>query len=255
MNILKNIDFTDFYFNGHYLSEFGGIVGGTERLKEYPLLPNRVYITDHAAHQDGEYVFGSYLEPRTFEVPVFFEELDKAGLRSIASWLSTKEDAWFWYKDDNLKIKCSLDGESLLESVAGYDGQVFLKFISHDPYFYQIEESQIIKQNLTSILNEFVLENIGNQECFPTIEIVGTGEIKVSVLNTLKTITYTTCTISDVVSKITLNSKTCECTLGSGANWFDSFDGEFPVLPVGDYVLKIEGSIQTVKMNSNYRWI
>ena len=255
MNLINNIDFYDFYFNGHYLSEFGGIVGGSEPLKQYPLLPNRTYITDKAADQDGVYVFGSYLEPRTFEVPVFFENIDEHGLRNIAAWLNSEEDQWFHYKDDDLKIKCSVDGEGTLETIAGLDGQTYIKFIAHDPYYYKLSEEQIIKTNLSGTSNEFLLTNIGNQKCFPTIKIIGSGDITVSILNTDKTITYSSCTITSVVSAVTLDSLYCNCLSGSGANWFDKFDGTFPLFPSGKFVLKIEGPISAVYISPNYRWI
>lgn len=89
MDKIKNINFYDFSFNGKKISEMGGIVGGSEPLTSYPLLPQRSYVTDRAIDQDGQTVFQSYLEPRTFEVPVFFEEIDKAGIRRIAAWLDT----------------------------------------------------------------------------------------------------------------------------------------------------------------------
>lgn len=255
MNLLGNIDFYDFYFNGHYLSEFGGMVGGTEPLKQYPILPNRSYITDKAALQDGVYVFGSYLEPRVFEVPIFFEKIDTAGIRNIASWLNTPQDEWFHYKGDDLKIKCALDGESLLETLSGPDGQGYLKFIAHDPYYYQLEEEVIDNLTVSGTSNEYLLNNIGNQPCYPQIKITGSGTIKVSVLNTDKTETYSSCTISEVVSGTMIDSLYCNCYLQSGANWFDKFEGDFPVLPPGYYVLKIEGTVNSVVVTPNYRWI
>ena len=62
-----------------------GIIGGSDPLTSYPLLPSRTYVTDRAIGQDGMTVFESYLEPRTFEVPVFFENIDDGGIRKIAS--------------------------------------------------------------------------------------------------------------------------------------------------------------------------
>lgn len=85
MNILENINFYDFSFNGKKLSDFDGIIGGSDPLTSYPLLPSITYVTDRAIGQDGMTVFESYLEPRTFEVPVFFENIDDGGIRKIAS--------------------------------------------------------------------------------------------------------------------------------------------------------------------------
>lgn len=255
MNLLKNIDFLDFYFNGHFLSEFGGIVGGTEPLKQYPLLPTRVYVTDRAATQDGLYVFGSYLEPRVFEVPVFFEDIDSVGLRKISAWLNSESESWFYFKGDDIKIKCAVDGEYLLETISGENGAAYIKFIAHDPYYYALEEEPISYTGLSGTTNEFLMENIGNQPCFPNMRIISGGDITVSILSEDKSTTISQCTVTDVVGAFTLDSFYCNCLSGSGANWFDLFDGEFPVFPSGNFVLKIDGDIDQVDITPNYRWI
>lgn len=255
MNLLKNIDFLDFYFNGHYLSEYGGIVGGTEPLKQYPLLPTRVYVTDRAANQDGVYVFNSYLEPRIFEVPVFFEDIDSVGLRKISAWLNSENDTWFYFKGDDLKIKCSIDGEYLLDTITGDNGVVYLKFIAHDPYYYALDEDEISYTGLSGSTHEFLFVNSGNQPCFPQMRIMSSGDITVSVLSENKTNVITQCTISDVVNAVNLDSVNCNCLSGSGANWFDLFDGDFPVFPDGSSILRIDGLVNRVDITPNYRWI
>lgn len=254
MNLLRNIDFIDFYFNGHYLSEFGGIVGGTDPLKQYPLLPTRSYITDKATGQDGVYVFGSFLEPRAFEVPVFFENIDYAGLRNIAAWLNTPEDTWFYFKGDDLKIKCSVDGEYLLDSLSGENGQVYLKFIAHDPYYYQINEDIIVFDNLQTGEKDFLIENIGNQPCYPTFTFY--SDVQVWILTEDKNTIISECLVNNIPSgSVVIDSYNCNCLTGAGANWFNQFWGEFPVLPTGKFCLRVSGNTQRIEIQPNFRWI
>lgn len=254
MNLLRNIDFIDFNFNGKWLSDFGGIVGGTEPLKQYPLLPTRSFITDRAADQDGQYVFDSYLEPRVFEVPVFFEDIDKAGLRNIAAWLNVEKESWFYFKDDDVKIKCMIDGEYLLDTLSGGNGQVYLKFIAHDPYYYAIDNTVITKQHTESgTIFDVDITNSGNSKSFPTVKVYGTGDIVLQVIVSENILTE--CTITDVISNATVDSLYCNCLSGSGANWFDHFDGTFPEFPTGQFTLRISGTSSKVEITPNYRWI
>lgn len=257
MHDIGNIDFYDFYYNGHYLSEFGGIVGGSERLSNYPLLPSRQYVTDRAIGQDGATVFDSYLEPRKFEVPVFFEQIDYAGLRNIASWLNTKEPVDFYYKNDTLKISCVLDSAGTdLASIAGEDGQTSLKFIAHDPFYYQLEEDELSYDNLSGSF-AVDLENLGNVECYPQIEIIGTGDITVTCSDSDGNV-LTTCTVSDVTSGCVIDGIYHTLTLASGANWINLFDGAFPIFPVGNFHLDItssENNLIRVNISPRYRFI
>lgn len=258
MNLLKNIDFMDFYFNGHWLSEFGGIVGGTEPLKQYPLLPTRSYVTDRAANQDGQYVFGSYLEPRIFEVPVFFENIDDAGLRNIAAWLNSKEASWFYYKNDTLKIKCMIDGEYLLDTISGENGQVYLKFIAHDPFYYEIDQTVTeLKNTSNASVFSSTITNLGNQVSYPSIKVYGTGDIVIQTIipDGADEIVYSECTVTDVIAATTVDSLYCNCLSASGANWFSHFDGTFPVFPPGTFILRISGNTTKVEVTPNYRWV
>lgn len=253
MNKIKNIDFTDFYFNGHWLSEFGGMIGGTEPIKDYPLLPEREYITDRAINQDGETLFNSYLKTRTFEVPIFFENIDQVGIRKIAQWLNSPSPDWFYYRNDSLKIKCVLDsGGSNLESLAVYGGTANLKFIAFDPYYYQLTNTVIEKNNIATTKTSLSYVNEGS-ECFCVLKLWGSGTIKVTVYKDSDV--FKSCTVTDVVSGIIIDSLNHTCDAISGANKLDFFDGEFPTIPNGNYKIMIEGNISTLYFLPIYRFI
>lgn len=253
MNLIKNIDFTDFYFNGHWLSDFGGMIGGTDPIKEYPLLPEREYITDRAINQDGETLFNSYLKTRTFEVPIFFESLDDVGIRQIAQWLDSPSPSWFYFKNDTLKIKCVLDsGGSNLENLAIYGGTTSLKFLAFDPFYYELKETYVEKTGLTTTSTTLSYKNKG-YESFCELKLWGSGTINITVYKDKDV--YKTCTITDVVSGIILNSVNHTCTSISGANKLDFFDGQFPTIPSGNYKIAIEGNVSTIYFYPYYRFI
>lgn len=140
MRDIDKIDFYDFNFNGHYLSEFGGIVADNEGGKiTYSLLPEREYVINHPFECDSTFVFKSRLKPRIWEVPIFFNDLDYAGIRKIAGWLNSPTTSQFFYKGDSLMINARINSEAInLGTYSGQEGLTKLQFIAHDPYYYDI---------------------------------------------------------------------------------------------------------------------
>lgn len=230
-------------------------------MSKYPLLPSREYTTDRVIGQDGETVFSSRLEPRVFEVPVFFNKIDDIGLRKIAGWLNTKTDQWFFYKGDNLKIKCTLDSNGTVLESLGYsenrvdNGSISLKFIAHDPYFYEINETIHNYESLTLTTNRFNLLNSGNEVVFPHISIWGTGNITINVYEENLSQLYTSCTVNNLVSGVELDTKYRTCLTQSGGQMFNNFSGNFPLLPVGNYILEVIGSVLKVTVNPHFRYV
>lgn len=256
MNVLKNIDFYDFSFNGKKLSEFHGIVGGSEPLTTYPLLPSRVYITDRAIGQDGMTVFDSYLEPRTFDIPVFFEDIDSAGIRNIASWFDVEEPAWFQFENDDVRIKCCLDSNgSALETIMGADGQANLKFIAHDPYYYEAIPTVHEYTGLSGSSFTQSYENKSQSISYPRIEIYGTDEIGITIKNSSGDI-VSECTMSNVKSGVIIDSMSGDVFGASGASYYNNFSGTLPKIPKNDnYSLEVTGTVTRIKFTPNYRWI
>ena len=259
MNLVSNLDFMDFYFNGHWLSEFGGMIGGKEGLSDYPLLPSRVYTTDRAIKQDGVTVFDSYLEPRVFEVPIVFEDIDYKGLRAISGWLNSKTDQWFYYKDDTLKIRCALDNSANDIEFLGFSngkrgGETSLKFIAHDPYYYELDETIYDYKNLTNTTNTYNLTNTGNEFSFPVFSIWGTGTIAIKLYDA-DNFLISTCTVSNLTTGFVLDSKSRTCYTQSGAPHFNSFEGRYPLFPVGNYKVEVIGSATDIKITPRYRFV
>ena len=253
MRKFDGLDFFDFTFNNKKLSDFGGYVGNTsDGYKTYSVLPTRQRTKDKPLNSDITYEFSSSLNPRTFEVPIIFEQLHDGDLRAIASWLDSPTPSKFMFEGDDVYINATLDETDFnAESVTGQDGIITLKFVCNDPFYY---ENKLTKHTITQ--DEFVsgqvytFDNYGYGELYPNIWIACTGDIKIEVLDSDNKV-YTTTNITDIVGGVKINSTTLECTLQSGASHFAHID-RFPVIPYGEFGIKVTGSNLT-NMTIEYR--
>lgn len=138
---IDSINSSDFYFNGHWLSEFNGKIGGKNGLSDFSILPSKEIKTEKILGVDGEYVTNSTYNPRSFIIPVFFEKIDD--MRNIASWLNVKQPTDFYFNDGNLKIK-AVFSDALDLSHGIYNnfvaGDMEIKFTAYDPYFKAIND-------------------------------------------------------------------------------------------------------------------
>lgn len=254
MNILSDINFFDFYYNGHYLSEFGGYVGSTDGgFKKYSLLPSRTYVTDKPLNYDGTIVFDSYLEPRTFRVPIVFESIDDAGIRAIAGWLNTKKDEKFYFADDSLYINCVLDSNATdFDSISGVDGECELNFLANDPYYYSLNPSNYVFSNVSK---ETLLPmmNGGNVECFPKIK-VSTSQSFILNVHDINTNIIQQFSVTSPMSPTTIDSKYCTCVSGN-YNLFNNTEGKFPVFPPGVFYISFNIDIKEVTLDFVPRYI
>ena len=254
MNILSDINFFDFYYNGHYLSEFGGYVGSTDGgFKKYSLLPSRTYVTDKQLNYDGNIIFDSYLEPRSFKVPIVFESIDDAGIRTIAGWLNTKTDEKFFFADDTLYINCVLDSnETDLDSISGVDGECELTFLANDPYYYSMNTSNYIFQDVTGG-TLLPMINGGNAECYPKIKIMTSQSFVMSVYD-INSKVIQQFSVTSPMSPVTIDSKYCTCFSGS-YNLFNNTEGKFPVFPSGVFYISFNTDIKEVDVDFVPRFI
>lgn len=241
MQKFKSLDFYDFEFNNKRLSEFEGYVGSSDGgFKTYSILPSRSYVTERPLNTDVTMVFNSSLEPRVFDVPVVFEQFEDGDLRAIAKWLNSPTPSEFRWVGDTVYINACLDSQDFnAQSISGQDGQVSLKFICFDPYYYDNNLTQYTITNLTSgKVYSYTNEGVGDLEPYMTISCNGT--IKIEILDSKGNV-YTTTNITDITGGVIIDSYKLECTLMSGAPHFAYIDS-FPMLPEGNFSLKITGS-------------
>lgn len=241
MNKFEGLTFDDFIFNGKKLSEFGGYVGSTDSgLKTYSLLPTRSYVTDKPLGSNITTVYDSSFEPRTFEVPIVFDQLTDGKMREIAMWLDSPTPSKFQWVEDNVYINACLDATDFnVQSSSGQDGQIPLKFICFDPFYYDLNETQYTLTTVTSG-NAYSYTNNGYGELPPNITISCGGTVKIEVLDSSNAV-YTTTNITNITAGVKINSETLECTLLSGASHFQYIDN-FPMIPQGQFKIKFTGS-------------
>lgn len=245
----SNIHFDDFEYDGKKLSEFGGFVGSEKGLKQYPLIPNRNYVTDKPIGSNVTTVFDSSLEPRPFEVPIVFEELTDGKIREIAMWLDSPTPKKFMYVGDSVYINACLDGDFEFQSSSGVDGQVELKFIAYNPFYFSNTECN---QTISSLVSgtEYKYTNNGYYDLEPYITIGCTGDIKLEILDSNKNV-YTTTNVTDITGGVIIDSLNEDCTLLSGASHFSKIDN-FPLLSRGDFYIKVTGT-SLANLNIKYR--
>jgi predicted phage tail component-like protein len=249
MKNLTDISFQNFYFNGHWLSEFEGEIGGKSGLSPFSILPSREIKTEKITGLDGEIVYSSSYNPRTFVVPVYFKNINR--IREIAGWLSTSQPVDFYYEGDTVKIKAmfdsAVDAETyILETLLA--GVTELKFICHDPVFTWITET--VKRYTTS-LTSFTLFNDGNLESYPQIKIEGKGNISVGVNGKSFSITGLSSTTTDFMYIDGLYMTVYKNT----TNYLPNFTGIFPVLKAGNNTIAVTGTCTALEILNRSRWI
>lgn len=242
MDKLRMASYDNFYFNGKSIKDLGGFVGSKDGgLKTYPVIPSRQYTVDHAINQDGETVYSSRLEPRVWEVPVFFPDLSEIGLRKVAAWLNSPVPSKFYYEGDDLAIDCVLDSQSFdAETITGIDVGFALKFISHSVYYYQLNPTTKTISPLTSNV-KYTCENDSTVEIFPHLTIACSGDIVLKVYDA-KDKLLSTSNIKAIVGGVKIDMQNMDCALMSGAPHFANID-VFPTFPeTGDFKIEVQGT-------------
>ena len=90
---------------------------------------------------------------------------------------------------------------------------------------------------------------------FPFISIWGTGNISIKTYEENLSKLYTSCTVNSLVSGVELDTKYRTCLTQSGGQMFNNFSGNFPLLPVGNYILEVIGSVSKVTVTPHFRFV
>jgi phage-related protein len=260
----NSIDSLDFYFNGRWLSDLGGIIAGQNGLSPFSLIPQLDIKTEKVLGRDGELVYDATYNPRTFTIPVMFS--DATRIREIASWLNTKKAMPFYLKNDTVQIDCLIDS-ALDLNVISYQGLVELKFIAHSPFYYSITDRSIIvnktasaststntstntvTQNVTAITNVTVVSE-GNIESYPLYKIVGVGSVSL-------TVNGNQFTIDNVTDYVYVDAKYCTCYRDGAVpvNFIGKMSGDFVTLKAGNNIITASTNITSVQIQCRSRWI
>lgn len=244
MLALSKVDFSDFYFNGRWLSELGGRIAGLNGLHPFSVIPAKEIKTEKILGMDGELVYSSRYQPRTFVVPVFFENIEN--IREIALWLSPKEPKDFHFKGDEVKLQVMLDSAIDIQNYC-LQGITELKFIAHNPYFQTIKNQ--IRVYLTDLTNVKTFQNKGNVESAPLIEVYGHGDIVIELNGELLK-------FKNVSTCVKMDNLYYTVYQGNTKNKITDFEGNFTTLKVGDNTLKLtSGNCTSINIHCRHKWI
>jgi phage-related protein len=262
----------DFYFNGHMLSEFDGMIAGTGSIKPLNLLPLKENKTEQVLGKEAWLVTNVLYNPRSFIVPVTFTNLAE-NIRDIAAWLNVLEPTDFYYEEDELKLKCLLDSSTAneLENI-GFIGKqigatIELKFIAYDPFYYANKDAKWIfttgtyvkteedkkygiKLNQVSNFSNLTLKNNGNYKSYPFVKITGSGDITL----TINSNSYTLTGVSDYIF-IDSNYLTVYKDTTNEIAKLTTGDLSKLTLNPGNNTISLTGSVTCVEIICNSRWI
>lgn len=131
---------------------------------------------------DEEIVYGSKLNPRTFSLYVYFEDL--INVRDISEWLNSDAPEEFFFLGDTVKCFAMLSDMCELEAYYDYTnenrhyfkGLMDLKFICYDPFYYYKEDKVLEYSTFTQ---PHTFDTGGNYKSYPRIkfEVNGTQNI------------------------------------------------------------------------------
>ena len=245
--------YTDFYFNGKKLSDFGGVICDQyENMRS--LTPAQNVETKTVAGIDGEIVVATRYGNRTWTENVFFENMVK--VRDISAWLGNKFDTDFQYVDDDVNIKArvpdAIDFNMYGSGNDTYSGLMSIPFIAYCPYYKLI--NPLVYEFSTVGLKKF--DNVGNVESMPIIrfEVVGVQNIKFSINDK----NYELKNINNWC-EIDTRKRTVKDNIGNQRmNFYSEGDKitKFPTLKIGENSFELKlGSIRKVAIECNCRFI
>lgn len=161
--------YSDFRLGTKKLSDFGGIIYNAGE-NVINLLPNMTHITESMNSIDGEIYYGAKYEPRTIEVPCYFE--GDVDLDELKSWLCSKEEQDFNYIGDDKKI--SVVYASQLDMTAYYNnpfqGTMTITFIAYNPFWKPINDD-LFSLFFMNTNSSVILTGGGNVKNKPLIEV------------------------------------------------------------------------------------
>jgi predicted phage tail component-like protein len=241
---IENIDYTDFYFNGKWLSSFNSKVAGVDGFTSFSMLPSKEIKTEKALGVDGEIVYSANFQPRTFTVPLYFEDISK--IRDLSAWLSVQSPTDFYWKNDTVKIK-TMPNELIDLKHYLMQGTSEIKFICHNPFFSLITETAMSLGEY-----EATFTNQGNINSYPLITITCSGDVTITVNGKSFTVTQ--------VSSGTICIDSLYMSVYNGTdNLSYKFTGDFPILETGDNTLTVStgtnGICSNVDILCRSRWI
>lgn len=246
--------FSDFKLGSYRLSDFGGVIINDDGWK-VNLSPSAEYITEKTPLKDGEFFFGSRLNPRVISVKAYFEE--EIEVEKFVAWLTNPTPQSFSFVDDNKEIDVVYDGFLDMECYDdnGFRGIVNISFIAHNPYYRVLKEKDIVIKPISA--ETYSIKNKGNVDSYPLIKITPIGkekqEIKFQwndVVNTLRNVDkeiYLDCESEDIYEVINDKKELVTDKYYQNDYW------EFPYIKpfVKNILQVVKGNIEKIEIQAN----
>lgn len=253
------ICFTDFKLGNKKLSDFNGIIYNAGE-NVINILPNMTHITESTNSLDGEIYYGAKYEPRTIEIPCYFE--GDVDLDDLKAWLNPKEEQEFYYIGDTKKISVVYASQIDMDAYYNnpFQGKMTITLIAYDPFWKSITPD-VFTLNFMSTGQSAFITGAGNVDNKPLIEVKPkfNSQAKVRIkfddmIIILKNLTkpiYIDCE----------NEEVYELQAGTRVTAMDKFTStdfyDFPHFKpkkVSEIKL-LEGSVESIVVNRNARWI
>lgn len=192
--------------------DFGGIIINTnETFYERECMPQQNFITDKNNTRDGEIFIKSTYGVRTLDMTCLFsEELGGGDLFELKQCLGKKYQQIFEWENEsnNLGIYVIENGgwKSQVYYQRQFYGQIELKFIAHNPYYFIKNERDITFSGL-NIGDSKNIKCRGNCDSYPLLKITPTSTLISFKWNDL-TVTLSNLTIGQTYY---LNCELCQC--------------------------------------------
>ena len=130
-----------------------------------------------------------------------------------------------------------------------------LKFIAHDPYYYELNPQRFEYDSLAGNEFSYSYSGCGQSISYPSIELYGADTFTISVVGQDE-VQLSTCKIENVKAGVIVDSAGGNVLSPSGASLYNAFSGEFPYIPQdSDYKIVITGKATRIKIIPNYRWV
>ena len=189
---MKILDiYEDFSFKQKKLSDFKGRIASNGDGTTISVLPQKDILTERVLGVDEEFVYGSKLNPRTFSLYVYFENL--VDVRDIAEWLNSDIAEEFFFVGDTVKCFAMLSDMCELETyyshtqggINYYQGLMDLKFICYDPFYYYKEDKTF---TYTTFSQAHTFDAGGSYKSYPRIKFEVNGNQNITYkLNGIQT--------------------------------------------------------------------
>ena len=207
----------DFYYNGHYLSDYGGMI-----LKHSEI--NNVGLD------------GSIINKKLIMSLLFFDN-SSSNLQKVRNWIEIQNTNEFVWKGSNIKLKAVFTGMVLVGS------GVNIEFTATYPYWDYLKEETATFQHKTDFIN---IHNNGDCTSYPFIKFFGSGDISVKLRDKAFI-------IKNVWNYVSIDMREGNAFRDNLNKTFD-FQGDFLKLECGQNTLDIKGEWTSMQVICRSRW-